>query len=130
MGTGSMSWENHYLESNYGLTLMQIENSCSLSKFYIASLVDACTHGQEPQIWKSTIAQNREENKRKEREKKGQDILAYFEGAREEAVYTVSRAASGEGKKQHMWCSVYSQMKNTIISLFAKNQVNQPLRRK
>jgi len=68
-----------------------------------------CNCGQKHRIRKSVIAQNREENRRKERKRREERIcLAYFEGAAEEAIFTVSGAVSGEGKKQYMWCRVHS----------------------
>ena len=65
-----MPWEYHYLESDFGSTLVQIENNRSLPKVYTASLLNACTRGQKLGIHKTAIAQNREENHTKERKRR------------------------------------------------------------
>ena len=54
-----MLWEYNSLESDFGSTLMQIENNGSLAKVYTASLLNTCTRGQKLGIHKITIAQKR-----------------------------------------------------------------------
>jgi len=95
-----MLWEYHWLESDFGLTSVQIENSKSLSKVYTASLLNTCNHGQKLGIQKTVLAQNREENSRKERKRREErKYLVCFEGAGEETTYTGSGAAVSDERR-------------------------------
>ena len=71
MGTGAVLWEYHYLENDFSSTSVQIENICSLSKVYTASLLNACTRSHKLETHKTALPiLERRIVRRKEREEK------------------------------------------------------------
>jgi len=76
--------EYHCLESDFGSTLVQIENNRSLPKVYTANLLNVWTRCQKLGTHKTITTQNREENSRKYR-RRGKEwrCLVWVEAAGE-----------------------------------------------